>query len=209
MTPRHRIRLSSPADIASFVPYLLGFHPHQHIVTLALHEHQVLFAVAIHLLRQHDVDAVAREDEAGDGALCGDGHGDGAHARPEGRGQKTTIARLDERALGQRLTGRHGKAHDGALQRLRIRVVLQVIGALDELLRPGLEAHHRRIQDRADRQRLGGDEHLRAVDRRRRVRGGHRRGRAHHQGARHERGDRGDEQRSHQKDDLPAIHDAS
>ena len=62
--------------------------------------------------------AVAREDEAGDAGLRRDRDGDRAHARPERGGEEAAIARLDQRALRDRLAGGDRDAHDGAEQRL-------------------------------------------------------------------------------------------
>src|SRR5689334_2724517 len=34
--PRRRLRLTSPADLLAFVPYSLGFHPHDSVVLLSI-----------------------------------------------------------------------------------------------------------------------------------------------------------------------------
>ena len=89
-------------------------------------------------------------------------HRHGAHARAERRGEEAAIAGLDQRALGQRLAGGDRVAHDRADQLLRIAInaALDVIGALDQFLGPGLVVEAVRLEDRADRQRFGRDQYF-------------------------------------------------
>ena len=119
-------------------------------------------AAAFDLLGQDHVDVVAREDEAGDAGRRVHRNGDCAHAGAERRGEEAAVLRADERAAGDRLAGRDRIADDGAHQRLRVRVggAFHVIGALHQLLRPGLIGEAVGIDDGADRHRLLGDEHL-------------------------------------------------
>jgi hypothetical protein len=43
------LTLTNPADAAALVPYLLGFHPHDRLVVLALHQARIHFTAAAHL----------------------------------------------------------------------------------------------------------------------------------------------------------------
>ena len=121
------------------------------------------FAATLDRLGQNHVDMVAREDEAGDARRHVHRNRDGAHAGAERRGEEAAVLRTDERTASDRLAGGDLIANHGAEQLLGIavRLALDVIGALHELLRPGLEGEAVGIDDRADRQRLLGDEHLR------------------------------------------------
>ena len=91
------------------------------------------------------------------------GNRDGAHAGAERRGEEAAILRSDERTASDRLAGGDRIAHDGAEKLLGIAVglALDVISALHELFRPRLEREALRVDDRACRKRLLGDEHLR------------------------------------------------
>ncbi len=168
-------------------------------------------AAAGNRLGQHQVDAVAREDEAGDGALGGHGNRDGAHAGSERGGEEAAIAGLDQRALRDRLTCGNGEADDRALQLGRLGFALDVIGAFDQLLRPGDELHRRGVEDRAHRQAARGDHHFGGVLRLRGRRNGvrDRRGSTHQDVACHERRDRGDDECAYEQNDLACIHFAS
>src|SRR3712207_2121455 len=108
-------------------------------------------AAARNALRQDDVDAVAREDEAGDAADVGNGNGNRTHARPKRRGQEAALARLDQRALGDRLAGGDLVADHGAEQvgGVGARLTLHEVSGLDESFRPGLELQRFRIANGA------------------------------------------------------------
>ena len=68
--------------------------------------------------------------------------GDGAHAGAERRCQEATIFGPDERTASDRLAGRNRIANDGSGELLPVRLVVLIIGALHELLRPRLTSEH-------------------------------------------------------------------
>ncbi|MFC4071928.1 DUF4192 domain-containing protein [Actinoplanes subglobosus] len=49
MTSNDRLNLTDPADTAALVPYLLGHHPHDRLVILALRQHRLHFLAAADL----------------------------------------------------------------------------------------------------------------------------------------------------------------
>ncbi|MCA2212677.1 DUF4192 domain-containing protein [Wangella sp. NEAU-J3] len=51
MTSEHTLKVSSPAELITAVPYLLGFHPADSVVVVAVHEKTVMFAA------RHDLPA--------------------------------------------------------------------------------------------------------------------------------------------------------
>ena len=81
---------------------------------------------------------------------------------PERRGEEAALAGTDQRALGDRLAGGDLVADDGADQALRIDAAFAAdeIGVLDQALRPGLVAEGLGVDDRADRQGAGRDQHF-------------------------------------------------
>ena len=150
---------------------------------------------------------VAREDEPSDSGRDVHGHRHGAHARAERRGEEAAVLWADERAAGDRLAGRDLVAHDRAEQFLGIavRLAVDVIGALHELLGPGLEGETVGIDDRANRKRLLYNEHFRPERN-----GGSgssllRAGAGEHVPG-HDRGDHRNDQRSNEQRELLHIH---
>ncbi len=105
---------------------------------------------------------VAGEDEAGDARRGVDRHRDRTHARAECRGEEAAVLRADKRAAGDRLAGGDRKANHRPEKRLGIALgrALDIIGALHELLGPGLIGKAFSVDDRADRKSLLGDQHL-------------------------------------------------
>ncbi|GAA3250390.1 hypothetical protein GCM10020258_05220 [Sphingomonas yabuuchiae] len=117
-------------------------------------------AAACDILGQDHVDPVARKHEARNRGLRRHGHGDGAHAGRERGGQEAAIARTDDRALGQRLTGGDRIAQHGALQLGDVGFAAHIIGPGQHVLGPGLELQGGGVDDRADRQGAGGHQDL-------------------------------------------------
>jgi len=121
-------------------------------------------ARAIHILRQDEVNTVAREHKACNAGQCRYRNRDRTHARAKCRCKETAIARGDKRTLGNRLACRDRIAHNGTNQRrslVRLSVLADEIGFLDQLGRPGLIADGILRKDGADRQRTRGDDDLR------------------------------------------------
>src|SRR3546814_4632700 len=70
------------------------------------------------LLREHDIDAVARKDEAGNALFARNFDGDRPHSRPKRRREEAAVVGMDEGALRERLPGGDRMTHDGADQRV-------------------------------------------------------------------------------------------
>ena len=57
MSSLETFRVTSPAEIAALVPYLLGYQPKDGLAVLALRDHRVVFVAALPLPAAHDLDA--------------------------------------------------------------------------------------------------------------------------------------------------------
>ncbi len=173
-------------------------------------------ALTCDILRQHQVDTVAGEDEACNARECGNGNGNGTHAGAERSSQEATVAGRNKRALGEWLASSDRVTNHSANQLLGNLIAfwafaltfgLHEIGGLNELLGPWLIAERIGCDDCAHGKRAGRDQDLRSgrlrrFGRRDRGRIASTEHRSRHEGSKH-----GNHQRSHQQDEFFPIHD--